>query len=76
MEFLVVVRRDQPVRFATLREAFAEEPVEVIWDRRRGDRRRAARAVGLERRRGDRRRRPPATWRDLDFLLTPRPPGG
>lgn len=51
-----------------------EEPelVEVIWDRRQGERRLERRAVGPDRRAQDRRARPPESWRSLGFILAPR----
>jgi hypothetical protein len=69
---LIVVRAGALDRFAALREAFAPEGVDVIWDRRLGERRSGA-AGGLrrERRRRDRRNAVPASWELLDFLVVP-----
>jgi hypothetical protein len=73
-----VVRRHELARFAALRASFEDEPVRIIWDRRRTDRRRPAATGGPDaapdRRRADRRRPPPDTWRYLDFILSPDPP--
>lgn len=69
---LVVVRTGAIDRFAALRAAFAPDGVEVVWDRRFGERRRPpADQVSAERRRGDRRGVVPATWALLDFLVVP-----
>src|SRR5262245_803995 len=61
---LIVVRAGAVDRFAALRAAFAPEGVEVVWDRRVGERRRSAEpgAAGSERRRRDRRGSEPASW--------------
>jgi hypothetical protein len=53
------------------RHVSPHDMVQVIWDRRRGDRRRTARAVGADRRRSDRRASPPETWKTAGFLLIP-----
>jgi len=39
---LIVVRTGAVDRFAALRSAFAPEGVEVVWDRRAGERRRSS----------------------------------
>jgi hypothetical protein len=54
---LLIVRRGQEERYGHLRAAFQGEPVEVIWDRRQGERRQHPASV--ERRRGDRRAEAP-----------------
>jgi hypothetical protein len=69
---LIVVRAGAIDRFAALRAAFAPEGVEVVWDRRSGERRRLSADAGRpERRRGDRRGSAPASWTLLDFLVVP-----
>ena len=70
---LIVVRAGAVDRFAALRAAFAPEGVEVVWDRRVGDRRRSPEPAGAgsERRRRDRRGSEPASWTLLDFLVVP-----
>ena len=56
---LFVVSRRHPDLYEYLRERFASDPsVEVIFDRRLGQRRRSQEPHGAERRRSDRRRRP------------------
>jgi len=70
---LIVVRTGASDRFATLRETFASEGIEVVWDRRLGERRRAG-ADSLpepDRRRRERRGPVPASWDLLDFLVVP-----
>jgi hypothetical protein len=70
---VVIVRAGAIDRFAALRAAFAPDGVDVIWDRRVAERRRAP--VGAsppdERRRQDRRGTIPESWRLLDFLVVP-----
>ena len=51
---LVVVGREDPARFERLKHAFTSEPMDVVLDRRWGERRRKQEPVG-DRRRGDRR---------------------
>jgi hypothetical protein len=70
---LIIVRSGALDRYAALRDAFSPEGVDVIWDRRRGDRRRPAPEPqpAPERRRRERRATPPASWRLLDFLVVP-----
>jgi hypothetical protein len=68
---LIVVRAGAIDRFAALRAVFAPEGVEVVWDRRHGDRRRLPvdAVPAVERRHRDRRGAPPASWTLLDFLV-------
>jgi len=70
---LIVVRAGAVDRFAGLRAAFATEGVEVVWDRRLGERRRSSddSPSGSERRRRDRRGFEPTSWALLDFLVVP-----
>ncbi|HEY7142360.1 MAG TPA: hypothetical protein VIE44_19875 [Methylomirabilota bacterium] len=70
---MIVVRSGAVDRFAALRSAFAPEGVDVMWDRRLGDRRRSSdpSSPGAERRRRDRRGPEPASWSLLDFLVVP-----
>jgi hypothetical protein len=57
--WLVVVRQDRRELFAKLRRSFEETPiVEVIVDRRQGERRRDPASTPAERRRAERRRPP------------------
>jgi hypothetical protein len=53
--WLVVVDQDQAAQEPRLRAGFDRQMVEVVVDRRRGERRRAPDAVGWGRRQGDRR---------------------
>ena len=70
MAVLMVVRRGADDRFRFLREAFASEPVTIIWDRRMAERRRGgSRRPEGERRFQERRRPPPATWTALHFVV-------
>jgi len=56
---LFIVARDQPALYETLRREFgAERDIEVLYDRRFGERRRQRVLWPDERRRGDRRGRP------------------
>jgi len=57
---IFIVARDRPDLYRYLSQTFSDaENVQVIWDRRAGERRAAAVAPhGPERRRGERRRRP------------------
>ena len=58
MAFLVVVKRDEPGLFDYLQQHFQDPDVEVVMDRRVGDRRRGERASEAERRERDRRSGP------------------
>ena len=70
---LIVVRAGAVDRFAALRAAFAPDGVDVVWDRRLGERRRSSddSSPAAERRRRDRRGPIPASWALLDFLVVP-----
>ena len=70
---LVVVRAGAIDRFAALQTAFKAEGIDVVWDRRMGERRRAVSdpAGAPDRRRKDRRGPEPASWALLDFLVVP-----
>ena len=72
----IVVRRGATRRFETLKEKTKEMPVEVMWDRRQGDRRTADDSVGSDRRQGDRRKKPPFTWEAADFAVVADEPAG
>ena len=45
--------------------------VRLVWDRRLGERRRAAELVARDRRRVERRPAPPDTWTAPGFLIAP-----
>jgi hypothetical protein len=70
--YLMVVQRGDLDRFRFLSTTFRDRPVEVVWDRRVGDRRRSADASAVDRRAGDRRNTPPASWDNLGFLVARR----
>jgi hypothetical protein len=65
----LIVRRGAVDRFQKLRKKTADLPVEVSWDRRKGDRRTASHGVQAERRKNDRRKQPPFTWELSDFVV-------
>ena len=70
----IIVRRGCTETRNRLKEVFAGDPdVQIIWDRRHGERRRSTRqpapAGGPQRRQTDRRRPAPDTWTALDFIL-------
>jgi hypothetical protein len=69
----IVVRNGAIDRFSALRADFTPEGVDVIWDRRSGDRRRPSSDLSqaAERRRQDRRGPIPASWTLLDFVVVP-----
>jgi hypothetical protein len=56
---LLIVSRTEPGRYSYVRHVFASETVDVILDRRRGDRRHDPRPVAVEKRQADRRVRVP-----------------
>jgi hypothetical protein len=70
-ERLIIVQRHQERLFAALRRRYAGT-AEVLFDRRRAERRRGGPHEGVERRASDRRRslQPPerAAWTDLRHL--------
>jgi hypothetical protein len=70
--YLMVVQRGDQDRFRFLSTTFRDRPVEVMWDRRVGDRRRSGEAASVDRRAGDRRNRPPSSWDNLGFLVARR----
>ncbi len=57
------------VRFEFLTHTFAAHGVDIIWDRRVGERRQRTAPIGIERRRADRRGPPPVSWDALDFVI-------
>jgi hypothetical protein len=58
---IVVVPRSEPSRFTYVKHVFGNDTVDVILDRRLGERRRENQPVTVERRRVERRVRMPAT---------------
>ena len=69
---MVVVRRGHFATFELLARTFADDPtVQIIWDRRMGERRQTTRNHnGDERRRSDRRRPLPSQWSQLNYMIT------
>jgi hypothetical protein len=65
----LIVRRGAAERFRLLSDAFAREPVQILWDRRAGERRRLPRPVAAERRARARRGAPAPSWDALDFAI-------
>jgi ribosomal protein S18 acetylase RimI-like enzyme len=74
LKLLYVVARDRPWLYERLRHEFANaSDIEVVLDRRVGERRRAARPIGAERRQADRRQRKvDALLRQHGCALVPR----
>ena len=68
---LVIVRRGQFATFELLTRAFGNDlTVQIIWDRRVGERRKAVRGpTSGERRQNDRRRIPPSQWGQMNYLI-------
>jgi hypothetical protein len=67
----LIVRRDRQDLYELLLGELAELDAEVIWDRRRLQRRQTLREVPTNRRHQDRRREPPA-WQTLGVVVLPR----
>jgi hypothetical protein len=69
---LVIVRRGHFATFELLSRTFADDPtVQIVWDRRREERRRAGDVPGYSGRTGNERRRvPPTQWGQLNYLIT------
>ena len=72
---LVIVRRGHFATFELLTRTFADDPsVQIIWDRRIGERRLAAESpADIDRRRADRRRVPPTQWGQLNYMISGAP---
>ena len=67
---LVIVRRGHFATYELLTRTFANDgSVQIIWDRRIGERRRASDRQDGERRRADRRREPPTQWGQLNYMI-------
>ena len=68
---LVIVRRGHFATFELLTRTFADDAgVQIVWDRRIGERRRVASSapVSAKRRMSDRRREPPMQWGQLNYM--------
>ena len=73
---LVVVRRGHFATFELLTRTFAGDPdVQIIWDRRMGERRQSGGGAEQQDRRGgkDRRRVPPTQWSQLNYMFAQGP---
>lgn len=68
---LVIVRRGHFATFELLTRTFADDPsVQIIWDRRIGERRQEpTNSAASECRRSDRRRIPPTQWGQLNYMI-------
>jgi hypothetical protein len=68
---LVIVRRGHFATYELLSRTFAgDATVQVIWDRRVGERRQAPQSPGTDdRRRSDRRRVARTLWGPLDYMI-------
>ena len=70
---LVIVRRGHFANFELLTRTFSDDPsVQIVWDRRREERRQSGDGLGDGERRGinDRRRVPPTQWGQLNYIIT------
>lgn len=68
---VVIVRRGHFATFELLTRTFADDPsVQIMWDRRTGERRQNGdRRTDGERRQTDRRRVPPRQWAQLNYMI-------
>lgn len=71
-QYLVIVHRAHPDVFRIFKTTL-EEPgiVDVMWDRRRGERRHWRQTVAVEHRRGERRSPPLESWDLMGFVVVP-----
>ena len=65
----LIVRRGALRRFDKLKQATAELPVKLLWDRRTSEGRGTATPGQHEPEHGERRQKPPFTWDVADFLV-------
>jgi len=73
---LIIVRRGHFATFELLSRTFSGDPsVQIIWDRRREERRQSADGAGDHepRRSSERRREPPMQWGQLNYLAALEP---
>jgi len=54
---VLIVSRMEPARYTYLKHAFANDVIDVVFDRRVADRRRHQESIAVEKRRGERRQR-------------------
>ena len=71
----LIVRRGALRRFDKLKQATAELPVKLTWDRRVNDGRGTVAAGPPEPGHAERRGAPPFTWDAADFLVVGKPDG-
>jgi hypothetical protein len=71
----LIVRRGALRRFDKLKQATAELPVKLTWDRRVSDRGGTVAAGPREPEHAERRGAPPFTWDAADFLVVGKPDG-
>jgi hypothetical protein len=71
--YIAIVRRGETAILRMLLEALEAEPgpVQVVWDRRAGNRRRRRRPISPDRRRVERRSPAPSGWLTLGFFFAP-----
>jgi hypothetical protein len=71
----VIVRRGHFATYELLTRTFAGQPnVQIIWDRRIGERRQAIRTPAAGDRRQHDRRRTPTRWGHLNYTIVPAEP--
>jgi hypothetical protein len=70
--YIAIVRRGETATLRMLLESLnGPGPVQVIWDRRSGERRRRRRATSPDRRRGERRSPAPQGWLAEGYFFVP-----
>jgi hypothetical protein len=73
MPHLVIVRRGQAGAYETLKSEFEHDAntahVQVMWDRRQGERRETIREAEIERRHRERRGTVPTAWTSLGIVV-------
>lgn len=70
---VLIVRRGLSERYYQLLRIFAKtRGLDILVDRRQGERRRHQAPVGEERRTHERRAPPPRTWTEADFVIPAR----
>jgi len=76
--YVMVVQRDDEERYELLRKLFQSQRVDVVRDRRTGERRAGGRDAAApqggspNRRAGERRTQPPDSWVNLGFFVARR----
>jgi hypothetical protein len=71
----LIVRRGALRRFDKLKQATAELPVKLTWDRRTNDGRGTGKPGPRAPKNAERRKNPPFTWDVADFLVVGKPAG-